>query len=619
MHPDFLKIYERLIAPSPDHCFIVNRDYEYLVVNDAYLKAHAMERDEVVGRTMPQVLGEGVFRILIKDYIDRSFAGEVINYRAWFEFKGVGRRFMNIACYPFIAQDGTVSGAVVVSRDITGYKVAEERLAESEEKYRHLFENLNDAAMLADTATGIIVETNREGEVLLGRSRDEIIGMHQSQLHPPGKAEEYRQKFATHIEHGRAADYDGEMIRKDGTVVQVHISAAPLNVGGKGLILGLFKDITERQLIQNEHLKSQKLESLGRLAGGIAHNFNNILTCIMSNISLALFYGPDERIAKRLQEAERACDQAKDLVRQFLTFSKGGAPVKEPMLLDSVMGQWCSFATSGSRSRCEFKFSPDLLPVEADPGMLSQAIQNIVLNADQAMAEGGIIKISVFNADQAQGRLLSAPHVCIRVEDQGVGIPESEIGKVFDPYFSTKAEGGGLGLTTAYSIIKDHGGFIDVSSIEGKGSVFSVYLPASDLGVQAPCGHAQPRNVRVLVMDDEDMIREAAGEVLKVVGCDVEFASDGAEAIGLFRDAMVSERPFDLVIMDLTIPAGMGGKEAVSHILEIDPHARVVVSSGYSNDPVMSEYARYGFSGVLPKPYRANEMIALVTRLLANR
>lgn len=745
MPQEFLRFYERFISPSPDHISIVGRNYEYLVVSYAYLKAHGKSREEIVGHKVPELLGDAVFKNFIKDYLDRCFAGEVINYRAWFTFRAAGRRFMNVTYYPYFDYDGTIAGAVVMARDITDYRMAEERLRVSEEKYRHLFENLNDAAFLADMETGFIVDANKQAEVLTGRTREELIGMHQSKLHPPGKAEEYRGKFAAHSVKGRTADYDGEAIRKDGTIVNVRISAAPLSFGEGGRILGIFRDISDRveyekalidsksrteSLIRSMHdgfsmfdgerrfvdgnpaffnmigykkdelagrkapmpywpeeelprieaafsdleagkegdhefvfrrkdgslfpviispyvitdqkgnilnycatvkditlrkgleaefIKSQKLESLGRLAGGIAHDFNNLLTGIIGNVSLALFYGPDEKVSGRLREAEKACNEAKRLVRQFLTFSKGGAPVKSMLFLENVIADWCSFVTAGSKSKCEFSIAPGLLPIEADEGMLSQAIQNIIINADEAMPSGGVIKVSAFNASSAKDRPLGPPHVCIRVEDRGAGIPDADVEKVFDPYYTTKEGGSGLGLSAAYSVVRNHGGFIEVESAPGKGSAFSVYLPASpDAGAYMEMDPfpAPSHKGRVLVMDDDETIREALGEMLKGMECEVESARDGAEAVALFKEARSGGRGFDLVIMDLTIPAGMGGKEAVRRVLEIDPAARVIVSSGYSDDPVMSDYGKFGFSGVISKPYKAREMMALVEKFL---
>lgn len=605
MSREFLRMYERIIAPAPDHISIVSRDYEYLVVNDAYLRCHGKKRADIVGRKVPDMLGERIFREKVKANLDRCFAGETVNYREWFEFPASGRRFMNVVYYPYV-MEGVIEGAVVVSRDITEYRAAEKRLEESEEKYRHLFESLNDAAFLADCETGLIIESNIRGEALLGMTREEIIGMHQKTLHPPAKALEYAEKFAVHIAKGKSADYEGEVVRKDGSIVPVFISAAPVAIGGKKLILGLFrditwqkrseaalteskrfsesiiasmqdgfsvfdpqmkfldgnpafytmtgytreelaglappypywpvketgeiglafydlekgvrrdyefnfvkkdgtvfpvllspsqltgkngkvvnyfaivKDITIRKKMESELMKAQKLDSLGKLGGGLAHDFNNILTGILSNISLAIYYGQGEQPLKRLEAAEKAAMRAKELMRQFLTFARGNSSAKKTIDLRPFLAEWPGLALAGSNVRCEVSIEEGLLPVEADVEMLSQAIRNVVTNAAEAMPGGGTVKITAYNFfDNASGVPMKGPAVVIRIEDSGTGIAENDIDKIFDPYFTTKEGASGLGLATAYSVIDDHGGLIEVDSRPSSGTLVSICLPAS--------------------------------------------------------------------------------------------------------------------------------------------
>lgn len=605
MSREFLRMFERIIAPAPDHVSIVSRDYEYLVVNDAYLRCNGKKRPDIVGRKVPDMLGERIFRDKVKANLDRCFAGEPVNYREWFEFPVTGRRFMDVVYYPYV-MDGVIEGAVVVSRDITEHRAAEKRLEESEEKYRHLFESLNDAAFLADCETGLIIETNIKGEALLIMEREEIIGMHQKMLHPPAKALEYAEKFAVHIAKGKAADYEGEVVRKDGAVVPVFISAAPVGIGGKKLILGLFRDITAqkrseaalieskrfsesiiasmqdgfsvydsqrrfldgnpaffrmtgytreelaglappypywpgkqaeeiarafddlengvrrdyefnfvkkdgsffpvllspsqltgkngmvlnyfatvkdismRKKMESELRKAQKLDSLGKLGGGLAHDFNNILTGILSNISLAIYYGQGEKPLKRLEAAEKAALRAKELMRQFLTFTRGNASAKKTIDLRPLLAEWPGLALAGSNVRCEVSIEEGLLPVEADLERLSQAIRNIVVNAAEAMPGGGTVKITANNFfDGVRGAPMKGPSIVIRIEDSGTGIDENDIDKIFDPYFTTKAGASGLGLATAYSVIDDHGGIIEVDSRPSNGTLVSICLPAS--------------------------------------------------------------------------------------------------------------------------------------------
>jgi len=391
------------------------------------------------------------------------------------------------------------------------------------------------------------------------------------------------------------------------------------------------RDITERKKLEEELFKTAKLESLGVLAGGIAHDFNNLLTVILGNISISkMNLQPRDNIYRRLVEAENASFRAKDLTSQLLTISKGGAPVKEVVQsMGDLIIETANFAVSGSNVKCEFKIDEDIWPAEVDEGQISQVIHNLVLNADQAMPEGGSIRISARNISSgmldetthiADTQLTNQDYIMISIEDDGIGMTEELKEKIFDPYFTTKHKGSGLGLATVYSIIKNHGGCISVSSEIGVGTKFDVYIPASKgkYTVNATNTGLITGTGKILVMDDEKPVREIAGEMLTHLGYTVEYASDGQEAIEKYSSAKECGSPFDAVMIDLTIPGGMGGKEAHDRLLEIDPGVRAIVASGYSSDPVMSQHESYGFKGVLIKPFDIDELGQTLHRVLTN-
>ncbi|MGE5894423.1 MAG: PAS domain S-box protein [bacterium] len=408
--------------------------------------------------------------------------------------------------------------------------------------------------------------------------------------------------------------HEYRFLHKNGTYRWMHDEAKIIrDAEGKPLeCIGYYVDVTERKRMEEELFRAEKLESLGILAGGLAHDFNNILTAILGNISLARhnIADQDAKADLRLEEAEKAVLRARDLTQQLLTFSKGGAPVKKTVSLRGVLNDSASFVLRGSDVKCEITVPDDAWPVEADEGQLSQVINNLVINADQAMPGGGIIRIQCENTVISRDGGLSLDpgrYVTISVRDEGTGIAEEHLDKIFEPFFTTKEKGSGLGLATSYSIVKNHGGIITVESEQGKGSTFSIYLPASDKAIPAAeAGDESPigGKGRILLMDDEDMILDVGKEALSHLGYEVEGAHDGDEAVARYREARQSGRPFDAVIMDLTIPGGMGGRDAVRKILEIDPAAKVIVSSGYSNDPIMADFKTFGFSGVVSKPYK---------------
>ncbi|MER3446479.1 MAG: hypothetical protein C4291_06340 [Candidatus Dadabacteria bacterium] len=486
-----------------------------------------------------------------------------------------------------------------------------EALRQSEERYRTLFDQSPVGVYIFDKDFKI-TQCNQRMVQILQSSYDKIIGLDLRKLRD--------QSFMTPIEKV----FEGQSCHQESfyeattssAKLWLSLSLTPLRDIDGNVIGGMavLEDITQRKKMEEELIKAEKIESIGILAGGIAHDFNNLLTSIMGNISLAKMYSdPDDKVYKRLDETEKACIQAKKLTQQLLTFSRGGAPIKKLCSIEQIIRSSVNFALRGSNVKSEFSIENNLWNAEIDEGQITQVITNLVINAEQAMPQGGVIRVkaenislreSVFNESKAP--LPAGRYVKITVEDQGIGIPKEHLPKIFDPYFTTKQGGSGLGLSTAYSIIKNHKGYTDVESELGTGSKFYIYIPASDKEIPEECDIEERITAvkrRVLIMDDEEMIREIVGEMLNLIGYEFEFASDGAEAIEIYKRAKEENRPFDAVILDLTIPGGMGGREAIEKLVSVDPGIRAIVSSGYSDDKVMSEYEKYGFKGVLSKPY----------------
>ncbi len=404
--------------------------------------------------------------------------------------------------------------------------------------------------------------------------------------------------------------------------VQVEERTAELLSSNKELLA----ETLERTRAEEELLKARRLDSIGLLAGGIAHDFNNLLTAILGNISLAKMNAPrDDKVFGRLLEAEKASMRASDLTHQLLTFAKGGAPIKRTASIAELLIDSASFALSGSNVKCGFALPADLWPADIDEGQISQVINNVIINADHSMTEGGIISV------RAQNVVIGAAHrlplkegryIKISIEDHGTGIPEELLPKIFDPYFTTKPKGTGLGLATCYSIIKRHEGLITAESQIGAGSTFYIYLPASEGKVSAEKSAANGLlrgNGRVLVMDDEEIIRKVAGEILSQLGYEVSFAEEGSEAIEIYTKAKSEGRSFDAVILDMTIPGGMGGKETIQKLTEIEPGIRAIVSSGYSHGPIMAEYRKFGFCGVVAKPYTVEDLARSVHEAITQK
>ena len=505
-------------------------------------------------------------------------------------------------------------------RHITERRKAEANLAEEKERLAVTLRSIGDAVITTDVE-GRISLINKVAEQLTGWRQEEALGKPLERVFNiinEHTRECCENPVAKVLETGGIVGLANNtvLVCKDGMERVIEDSGAPI-LDQQNRTIGVvlvFRDATEKRRLQDEQQKVQKLESIGILAGGIAHDFNNSLTGIIGNISLAKHYAkPGDLVLEKLEEVERAAIRTKDLTQQLLTFSKGGKPIKENVSIAELLKEASIFALRGSNVRCTFDLPMNLWPVSVDTGQISQVISNLIINAEQSMPAGGVIEVKIQNIEITSPTLIpsgSGKYVKISIRDQGIGIPKDHLTKIFDPYFTTKQKGSGIGLTVAYSIVDRHNGYITAES-EGDGSTFHVYLPATELTSSELS--SRPSELmsgvgKVLLMDDEQIVRAVGSEMLELLGYEVVCACDGAEAVELYRLAKEKGQAFDAVILDLTIPGGMGGKEAVSKILSLDPTAAVIVSSGYSNDQVIAEYRQYGFRGAVCKPYQLQEM-----------
>ncbi|MEI7816296.1 MAG: PAS domain S-box protein [Desulfuromonadales bacterium] len=515
---------------------------------------------------------------------------------------------------------------------IEEYEISQKLLRESEAYYRLLTENASDVVWRVNSENRFTYISPAD-ERLRGFKVEEVIGHHFFELFTEEGISKIKEKMCKRLEaefrgiKTGTETFEAEHKCKDGNLLWAEISSTPER-NEEGHIVGyhgITREITERKEHEKELLKIEKLESLGVLAGGIAHDFNNILTGIMGNISFALMLlDPTHKSYKRLTEAEKASVRAGELAQQLLTFARGGEPVKKVISVQQLIRESVSLTLSGSNVKGVFDISDSLQAIEADEGQISQVLNNIIINATQAMPGGGTVTITARNENLAINNTLALPagmYARISIVDNGCGISADDLQKIFDPYFTTKSTGTGLGLASVHSIISRHSGNIKATSTVGTGSAFTIYLPSTEVtgtGDQTDrptIDAGSHKGESILVMDDEDIIRDMTAEMLDYLGYRATTCVEGIEAVALYKAAMDSGNPFAAVIMDLTIPAGMGGKETAQQILAIDQAACLIVSSGYSNDPIMADFTTYGFRAAVAKPYSMTEFSQLLSSL----
>lgn len=609
-----------VIDSSADAIFVKDLRGRYLVMNQAGGALTGKRPEEVLGKDDTVLFPpDEAARIAADDQHIISSASPVM-YEHMLTM-ALGQRMLQVRKGPVLDRQNKVIGVYGISRDITERTRMESDLKEVNELFSLFMHHSPVFIFIKEVSPteSRVLQASDNFETMIGIRGSDMVGRTMAELFPPEFAAKIVADDWAVVSAGKILKLEEEFNGRNYTTIKF-----PIVRGEKKLLAGYTIDITEKHQLEEERIKSQKLEAIGTLAGGIAHDFNNLLQGIFGYISLARRMKDNgEKCSAALEEAEKALHQSVNLTSQLLTFSKGGQPRKRVIDLRPLIMNSVKFALSGSRVDYALTVPDDLLPIEADEGQIGQVLQNMVLNADQAMPLGGRIEIAARNVPAAEAAGLQLPSkdnfLEITVRDQGTGIPPAHLSRIFDPYFTTKEKGSGLGLATSYSIIRNHGGLINVSSVMGEGSVFTLYLPAS---LKGPCPQPAPapqesgKSFHLLVMDDEEVVRKVAAELLAALGHQVRLACHGEEALAVYQEMRNCGRPFDAVILDLTIRGGMGGTETLQKLKELDAGVKAIMSSGYSDDSALAEYEKQGFAGILSKPYSLDGLQAVLNEVM---
>lgn len=624
--------YQRMLDTAQEGIFVLDEHGTTTYINPQTAKLLGYDSKDIVGKSFNYFL----YPEDAGDHAQRFAAlkqGKNVIYERRLRRKDGGSFWAKVSATTQMDHSGRFIGSFAMLTDITDRKRTEAALKQSEQsanESKHLLKLVLDTIpvrLFWKDLTSTYLGCNRLFAEDAGfQAPEELIGLDDYSMAWRDQADAYRQDDLEVMTSGNSKLQHEEMqTTPDGKQHWLSTSKVPLRDMDDRIIglLGAYEDITQRKLTEEELLKAQKIESLGVIVGGIAHDFNNILMAVMGNIAFAKTLIPaTDKAYERLTLAEAATMKGKDLTRQFLAFTKDGALIKTSISVGKLVRTYGRLTLSGTKSVCQYVIPDDLWRIDADEGQIGQALTNLLMNADQAMQEGGVIEIKCENIQVIEDNdalLKSGPYVKISITDQGQGIAQQNLCKVFDPYFTTKEAGLGLGLASAYAIVKKHGGRLTVESPSGAGATFVMLLPASVSPGETPKIEKitlQQGHGKILIMDDDEMLLDVLGAMLEKLGYETEFALEGNEALEKYTQSMQNGRPFDAVIMDLITPLGMGGKETMEKLQIIDPNAKVIITSGYSNNSVMMDYESYGFSEVISKPYMYSELSRKLYNLL---
>ncbi|MCH2055206.1 MAG: ATP-binding protein [Thalassotalea sp.] len=647
-----------LIESAPLCIHEINHQGQIISMNKAGLSMMNMENEnEVCGLKYIDFVCSKQ-RQQIDDLLKKAFLGESSN----FEFSPDNSPLILKSCFaPIVNSDGSIERVMGITEDITLQRQYEKEVSASEFKYRSIFNNADISILHEDMSCLKIFLDNliREGVTDLNtffeQNPDRITGLssevkllsmnqaaHQifdittSQLQSEASVlinklcdkEILKEKLLAIWNHQDV--YRAEIslnLAKDREVHAIMAFRIPSELDGFEAVPVTFVDVTQQKRNEEELFKTRKLESIGLLAGGIAHDFNNILTGIYGHLQLAenKWTNDDSEAKRHLNTAHKSIDAARRLTNQLLTFAKGGDPFFELLDVREIIEECSSLCLSGTNVKNSLLLASQPCQIKADRGQISQVFTNIIINAVQSMPAGGKLSISVTNTNAPISnihRISDQPMVKIDITDEGVGMNGKLQARVFDPYFTTKEHGTGLGLTTAYSIINKHKGYINIESTVGLGTTFSIFLPATtDIGnnncdVQEYVDKKNKKNAKIMIMDDEEVIADLLEEMLSLLGHEVVKTHDYSSALSQYNVALTTGKPFDLAIMDLTIPGGHGGEQLVKEISRLTPDIKAIVTSGYSTGKVMSNPEKYGFNARLAKPFSLDSIKGLLNEIL---
>ncbi len=596
----------------PHAICITDRDLQILVANPYMESLLTYSRGDLDGKNLINLINENGQKAF-SEYLESLSISKGRMHEAELVRKDKSRIWVNTATTP-LDEGGNLQGYLFSFTEITDYK----RIIDELQLSSKLLDTASDYIYLRDL-DGNMIYANQSACRAHGFSKEEMLKININRIVAPEYQDILTDKIKELHKKGEIT-FELEHLTKDGNKFPAEEHWSLVESGNKRLILSVVHDLRRHKKMEDELHRVLKMESVALIAGGIASRFNSMLTHIAGNINIVLNEADvSAQLRKLLEETEKNTERARDLARRLLAFSKSGAAVRKVISVAELLKDTADYILSSSNLFCNFFISEGLHKVEVDEGQFSQALSNLLINASQAMPKGGVIDISADNVSLEDGEISDLPkgeYVRISIRDRGHGIDPADLPHIFDPYFTTKEERLGLGLSIVYTIIRNHRGAITADSQPGEGSTFNIYLPAVIEGEKKEIRQAQENiryGVKMLIVDDEAVIRSAGGRLLRRLGYEqIEFATSSNEALQKFKQAFENGSPYQVVILDLSIPGGPSGKEVIKNLLKLDPNISILVSSGYFDGPALRELYRYGIKGVLAKPFKLEELKLLL-------